>query len=132
MPLSNGAFEIFRRTTHAGKRKINIGAIPIPGYHIFLKLKGEKIMPRVPQVTRTIQTTKVTVLCLDIETGEPFNDYLVLPRIYKDEKAMLKQVEEVINTDTVRAVHIVDSEVHIIRYGMSEKEFIKHAKVLEK
>ena len=88
-------------------------------------------MPRIPQVTRTIQTTKVTVLCLDIETGEPFNDYLVLPRAYKDEKAMLKQVEEVINTDTVRAVHIVDSEVQTIRYGMSEQEFIQYAKVLE-
>ena len=88
-------------------------------------------MPRVPQVTRTIQTTKVTVLCLDIETGEPFNDYLVLPRTYKDEKAMLKQVEEVVNTDAVRAVHIVDSEVQKIKYGMSEQEFIKHANVLE-
>lgn len=88
-------------------------------------------MPRIPQVTRTIQTTEVTVLCLDIETGEPFNDYLVLPRTYKDEKAMLKQVEEVVNTDTVRAVHIVDSEVKKTRYGMSEQEFIKHANVLE-
>ena len=88
-------------------------------------------MPRIPQVTRTIQTTKVTVLCLDIETGEPFNDYLVLPRAYKDEKAMLKQVEEVINTDTVRAVHIVDSEVEKIRYGMTEQERRKHANVLE-
>lgn len=88
-------------------------------------------MPRVPQVTRTFQTTKVTVLCLDIETGEPFNDYLVLPRTYKDEKAMLKQVEEVVNTDAVRAVHIVDSEVEKIRYGMSEQEFIQHAKVID-
>ena len=89
-------------------------------------------MPRIPQVTRTIQTTEVTVLCLDIETGELFNDYLVLPRTYKDEKAMLKQIEEVINTDTVRAVHIVDSEVQKIKYGMTEQEFIKHANVLEK
>ena len=88
-------------------------------------------MPRVPQVTRTFQTTKVTVLCLNIETGEPFNGYLVLPRAYKDEKAMLKQVEEVINTDAVRAVHIVDSEVQKIRYGISEQEFIQYAKVLE-
>ena len=114
-----------------GKEKINIGAIPIPAYHIFFKFERRKIMPRIPQVTRTIQTTKVTVLCLDIETGEPFNDYLVLPRTYKDEKAMLKQVEEVINTDTVRAVHIVDSEVQKIRYGISEQEFIQYAKVLE-
>ena len=115
-----------------GKEKINNRCNSYTLLSHILKLKGEKIMPRIPQVTRTIQTTKVTVLCLDIETGEPFNDYLVLPRAYKDEKAMLKQVEEVINTDTVRAVHIVDSEVQKIKYGMTEQEFIKHANVLEK
>ena len=87
-------------------------------------------MPRIPQVTRTIQTTKVTVLCLDIETGEPFNDYLVLPRTYKDEKAMLKQAEKVINNETVKAVHIVDFKVEETRYGMSEQHFIEVAEVI--
>ena len=88
-------------------------------------------MARVPMVTRTIQTTRATVMCLDIEREKPFNMEVILPRAYKDEKAMLKQVEEVVNTDTVRAVHIVDSEVHKIRYGMSEQEFIQHAKVID-
>lgn len=87
-------------------------------------------MARIPQVTRTIQTTKANVLCLDIQQGEPFNKEVVLPRTYKDEKAMLKQVEKVINNDTVKAVHIVSYEVQETRYGMTEQQFIECAEIL--
>ena len=61
-------------------------------------------------VTRTIVTTKVNVLCLDIQSAEPFNKVVTLPRTYKDEKKLLKKVEEVVNTDDVKAVHVVDKE----------------------
>ena len=47
-----------------------------------------------------------------------------------DEKHMLKAVEKVINSDTVKAVHIVDSTVKETLYGMSEQDFITFAKVL--
>ena len=87
-------------------------------------------MARVPQVTRTIQTTKVNVLCLDIQAGEPFNKEVVLPRTYKDEKSMLKQAESVINTDEIKAVHIVSHEVQETRYGMTEQKFIELADIL--
>ena len=87
-------------------------------------------MARTPQVTRNLQTTEVNVLCLDINKGEPFNQTVVLPRTYKDEKHMLKAVEKVINSDTVKAVHIVDSAVKETLYGMSEQDFITLAKVL--
>lgn len=87
-------------------------------------------MARAPQVTRTIQTTEVNVLCLDINKGEPFSQKVVLPRTYKDEKHMLKAAEKVINSDTVKAVHIVDSTVKETLYGMSEQDFITFAKVL--
>ena len=87
-------------------------------------------MARQPQVTRTIQTTQANVLCLDINKGEPFNQTVVLPRTYKDEKHMLKAAEKAINSDTVKAVHIVDSTVKETLYGMSEQDFITFAKVL--
>lgn len=87
-------------------------------------------MARVPQVTRTIQTTRANVLCLDIQQGEPFNKEVLLPRTYKDEKAMLKQVEKVINNDTVKAVHIVSHKVQETRYGMTEQQFIECAEIL--
>ena len=87
-------------------------------------------MARTPQVTRTIQTTKVNVLCLNIKEGNPFNQTVVLPRTYKDDKHMLKAVEKVINSESVKAVHVVDSVVEETLYGMSEQKFIELATVL--
>lgn len=87
-------------------------------------------MARVPMVTRTIQTTRANVMCLDIEKGEPFNREIILPRTYNDEKSMLKQAEKVINDDTVKAVHIVGFNVEETRYGMTEQQFIEVAEVI--
>ena len=87
-------------------------------------------MARIPMVTRTIQTTTANVLCLNIKEGEPFNKEVVLPRTYKDEKSMMKVVEKLINTDDVKAVHIVHTEVNETLYGMTEQEFIAAARVL--
>ena len=88
-------------------------------------------MARKPMVTRTIVTTKVNVLCLDIQSAEPFNKVVTLPRTYKDEKKLLKKVEEVVNTDDVKAVHIVDKEEVETLYGMSEQDFITNATILD-
>ena len=88
-------------------------------------------MARKPMVTRTIVTTKVNVLCLDINSAEPFNKEVTLPRTYKDEKKLLKKVEEVVNTDEVKAVHIVDKEEVETLYGMTEQDFITNATILD-
>lgn len=88
-------------------------------------------MARKPMVTRTIITTKVTVLCLDINAAEPFNETVTLPRTYKDDKKLLKSVEEVINTEEVKAVHIVDKKEIETLYGMTEQDFINNAKILD-
>lgn len=87
-------------------------------------------MARVPQVTRTIQTTKADVLCLNINDGCSFTKSVVLPRTYKDENTMLKCAENLINTDEVKAVHIVSHSVEETLYGMSEQKFIELAEVL--
>ena len=89
-------------------------------------------MARIPMVTRTIQTTKANVLCLNIVEGEPFNEVVTLPRTYKDEKSLMKMVEKAINTDSVKAVHVVDTKVEETLYGMSEADFIVNAKILPK
>lgn len=87
-------------------------------------------MARVPMITRTIQTTVCDVLCLNVETAEPFNKQISLPRTYKDENSMLKQAKSVLDTDTEKVVHIVNSHVEETRYGMTEQEFIEHAQVM--
>ena len=87
-------------------------------------------MARVPQVTRTIQTTKAEVLCLNIKEGNPFNQIVTLPRVYKDENHILKSVKKLIDSDEIKAVHIVNVEVEETLYGMSEQKFIEMAEVL--
>lgn len=87
-------------------------------------------MARAPMVTRTIITTKATIMCLNIESGEPFNTVVTLPRTYKDENSLLKVARKQIENDTVKAVHVVDTEEVETLYGMSEQDFIIHASIL--
>lgn len=81
-------------------------------------------------VTRTITTTHAIVLCMDIVNGEPCNKEVILPRTYKDDKALMKQVSKIIDNDTVKAVHVVHKVEMETLYGMTEQEFIEKAKVL--
>lgn len=85
---------------------------------------------RKPMVTRTIQTTVATVLCLDLIKAEPFNQDVTLPRTYKDTNTMMKKVKEIIDTEDVKAVHIVNSYVEEQLYGMTEDKFIACAEKL--
>lgn len=87
-------------------------------------------MAKTPMITRTIQTTEVNVLCLDIKQGEPFNTTVALPRTYKDNAAMLKAAAAVIDNEDIKAVHIVASEVKETLYGMKETDFIANAHIL--
>ena len=88
-------------------------------------------MARKPMVTRTITTTRVNVLCLDIVKAEPFNKEVTLPRTYKDDKKLLKVVAEVIDNEQEKAVSIVDKVEVETCYGMTEQDFINNAKVLD-
>lgn len=85
---------------------------------------------RKPMITRTIKCTKATVLCLNIETGEPFQETVVLPRTFKDENKLMKACESVINTHNVKAVHVVYTTIEENLYGMSEQDFIENAEIL--
>ena len=87
-------------------------------------------MARTPMVTRTIKTTEVNVMCLDVEKGETINKDITLSRTFKDDEKLLKEVKKIVETDSIKAVHVVDKREVKTLYGMSEQEFIEHATVL--
>lgn len=87
-------------------------------------------MARKPMVTRTIVTTKVAVMALDITTGEPSTISVALPRTYSDEKKILKAVQDTLEPN-IKAVHVVAQEEVETLYGMSEQDFISHASILD-
>ena len=93
-------------------------------------MKGEKTMARIPMVTRTVETTKVKALCLDIAEQKPYEAEFILSGTFKDDKHIMKALEAVANDDTHKVVHIKSTEIVETLYGMTEQEFIDHAKVL--
>ena len=88
-------------------------------------------MARKAMVTRTIITTKCNVLCMELAKAEPFNKEVILPRTYKDDKKLLKRVQELVDNDEVKAVHIVSKEEVETLYGMTEQKFIENSIILD-
>lgn len=85
---------------------------------------------REPMVTRTIVTTKVVALGMDIETCEPGNKVFILPRTYKDDKAIMKELDKRTEEENFKCVKICSTEIIETLYGMTEAEFIRVAKEL--
>ena len=84
-------------------------------------------MARKAMVTRTIESTKCVVLCLDTVTCEPCNKVVELPRTYKNEEALMRKVRKAIETEDLKAVKIVSAEKVEGVYGMAEADFLAHA-----
>lgn len=84
-------------------------------------------MAKKPQVTRTMKTTNATFLCLDVQSAEPQNITVTLPRVYADEKALLKVARPMVETDTLKLVSVVDTSVSEQLYTMDEDFFLSHA-----
>jgi hypothetical protein len=95
-----------------------------------IKLKGETIMARVAMVTRTIYTTELEVLCMNIEKVEVENITVTLLGNITDNDTMLKKVKDKIETETLKPVHITSAKEIETLYGLTEEEFVNLAKQL--
>ena len=87
-------------------------------------------MSRKAMVTRTVQTTIATALCLNTVTAEPFNETVTLSGTFKDKKALIKAVKTLIENDEISVAKIVDVTIEEKLYGMTEQKFIDNAEVL--
>lgn len=87
-------------------------------------------MARARKVTRTISSTKVIVMCVDTETATVSNYEVEIAGVYSDEKKLMKAVTKVVETETLKPVSIVSTEVIETLYGMDEHKFIEMAEVL--
>lgn len=83
-------------------------------------------------VTRTIKGTKVKALFVNTVNQTTDVKELTIPRTYETPAAVLKIIQKYFDTETEKAVSIVDTETIKRRYGMLESDFIKYAVVLER
>lgn len=87
-------------------------------------------MARARKVTRTISSTKVIVMCVDTETAKVNNYEVEIVGVYSDEKKLMKAVAKVVETETLKPVSVVSTEVIEKLYGMDEQKFIEMAEEL--
>lgn len=89
-------------------------------------------MARKPMVTRTIKTTKVSVMCLDIVSAEPTTEVVELAGTYKADSKLLEKIKSLIETDNLKVVTITSKDEIETLYGMSEDDFVKNSVKLDK
>jgi hypothetical protein len=87
-------------------------------------------MARITMVTRTITTTEVEVLCMNIETVQVETKTVTLLGAYSSDDIMLKKVKEQLESETLKPVHIQSTKEIETLYGMTEADFINIAKAL--
>ena len=102
-------------------------------------------MARKPMITRTIISTTVTVLCMDLVNRTPVEKTLVLPRTYKDDKALMKVLSKEYDTEELKVASIAGYMPNLTScykcgtnkkenqdiYGMTEAQFIQLATKLD-
>ena len=90
-------------------------------------------MARRPIVTRTITTTEVTMMCVNIVTQQVSNITVTLPREYKDNNAITRFIEknDISFGENEKPVTIVSTNVVNSLYGMYEEDFVKQAHKLD-
>lgn len=80
-------------------------------------------------VTRTVTTTKATVLCVNTVAEETAIQVVEVPRTYTDDTKLLNAVKESLDA-TVVPVKVISTEIVETLYGMTEQQFIELAEKL--
>lgn len=86
-------------------------------------------MARTRFVTRTIQSTKVTLMVANTETATIEDYELELAGTFKDEKAIMEAVEKAITDESIKPVAVESTEVKETLYRMDEQKFIANAEI---
>lgn len=86
---------------------------------------------RKPMVTRTIISTSVTAVCVNLQTSETFEQEFTLTGKIDDKDKALKRASKLYNTDDCTIVAIRNLKEVNKLYGMDEADFIKGAKILD-
>ena len=85
-------------------------------------------MPRKPIIQRTLTTTAVKCLCVDMNTKQTAEMSCTLARAYKTDKQIVGTINDLrLFGDNVKAVTVLEKSVESKKYGMTEQEFLKHA-----
>lgn len=84
-------------------------------------------MARKPMVTRTIPSTSVRYVAVEISSRAVTEKDILLPRTYKDAEAILSAINSQLDASECKAVSIVSANTVYNKYCMDEAKFIANA-----
>lgn len=84
-------------------------------------------MARERVVTRTINVTKVTAMCVNTLESKLYNEELYLTGEKYDKEKALKVAKKSYDTETTKVVDVINLEEGSVIYGMREIDFLKVA-----
>ena len=87
-------------------------------------------MARIRMVTRTVKGTVCDVLCMDITSAKAVVKSFTIGGTYAKDADLLKSLQKVNDTDTLKLVSIVSKAEIEQLYGMPEDMFIRLAEKL--
>ena len=75
-------------------------------------------------ITRTFRTQEVTVMTMDVTTNATEPKILTLPHVLPDNDKILKAAKKKLDTDTLKVVYVIGSEVKEELRGVDEEQFL--------
>ena len=87
-------------------------------------------MANVRMVTRTVKTTIIVGMTVDVTEGKVYSVEYTLSGTFSDEAEALKAFQKAYDTETLKIVAIQSICENETLYGMTEAYFIEHAVIL--
>lgn len=87
-------------------------------------------MAREKMVTRTVTQTSADVMTIDVTSAEVQVSEFTIGGTYDSDEILLKKLQSLFQTGTLKLVHISSTTVEHLLLGMSEEDFIRYATVL--
>lgn len=87
-------------------------------------------MAREKMITRTMITTEVEVMAVNIKTATVSTETYKLVGAYDNDKDIMKYLEKNFGRDTIKFVSVTDKHEIEQLYGMTESDFITMARIL--
>lgn len=75
-------------------------------------------------ITRTFRTQEVTVMTMDVTTNVTEPKTLTLLQVLPDNEKILKSAKKKLDTDTLKVVYVIGSEVKEELRGVDEEQFL--------
>ena len=87
-------------------------------------------MARARMITRTVRSTQVKFLSVNLDTRLTDETDCNLAGVYKSDEEVLKTLKKLYDGENIKPVQVLSTQEVEQLYGMKETEFLKYAEII--